>query len=77
MKSIANLVNHERRNKKKRLNYQNQLGSLGQEKRLKQMSKYSENWRNSSRFSVDQKLIIFKELINEGSFYVYVICAVC
>ena len=50
------------------------MRSLDHEKGLKQMSKYSKNWRNSSRLSLDQKLIIFKELISEGPFYVYVVC---
>ena len=40
MKSIASSVDHERRNEKKRLNYQNQMGSLGHKKRLKQISGY-------------------------------------
>ena len=56
MKSIANPVDHERRNEKKRLSYQNQVGLLDYEKRLKQMNEPSKNWRNSSRFSDDQKL---------------------
>ena len=56
MKSIANPVDNERRNEKKRLSYQNQVGLLDYEKRLKQMNEPSKNWRNSSRFSADQKL---------------------
>ena len=77
MKSIASPVDHERRNEKKWLNYQNQEGSLGHEKRLKQMSQYTKNQRNSSRISVDQKLNIFKKLINEGSFYICLVCQRC
>ena len=69
MKSIASSVDHERQNEKKQLNYQNQVGSLGHEKHLKQISEYTKNQMNSSRVSVDQKLIIFKKLINEGPFY--------
>ena len=53
MKSIASSVDHKRRNEKNRLNYQNQVGSLGHEKRLKQMSEYSKNRKNSSIISVD------------------------
>ena len=71
MKSIANSVDQERRNEKKQVHYQNQVRSLGHEKHLKWMSEYS---KNSSRFSVDQKLIIFKELINDEAFYVCVVC---
>ena len=41
------------------------------------MSEYTKNQRNSSRTSVDQKLIIFKKLINEGPFYIYVACQRC
>ena len=77
MKSIASSVDHKRRNEKKRLNYQNQVGSLRHEKRLKQMSEYTKNQRNSSRILVDQKLIIFKKLINEGPFYICVVCQRC
>ena len=77
MESIASSVDHERRNEKKRLNYQNQLESLGHEKRLKQMSEYTKNQKNSSRISFDQKLIIFKKLINEGPFYICVVCQRC
>ena len=43
MKSIANPVDHERRNEKKRLSYQNQVGLIDYEKRLKQMSEPSKN----------------------------------
>ena len=77
MKSIASSVDHKRRNEKKRLNHQSQVGSLHHEKRLTLMSEYSKNRRNSSKISVDQKLIIFKELINEGSFYICVVCQRC
>ena len=68
MKSIASFVDHERQNEKKQLNYQNRLGSLGHEKRLKEMSEYTKNRRNSPRISFDQKLIILKNLVNEGPF---------
>ena len=53
------------------------MGSLGHEKRLKQMSGFAKNQRNSSRISIDQKLIIFKRLINEGPFYTCVVCQRC
>ena len=68
MKSIASFVDHERQNEKKQPNYQNRLGSLGHEKRLKEMSEYTKNQRNSPRISFDQKLIILKNLVNEGPF---------
>ena len=68
MKSIASFVDHERQNEKKQLNYQNRLGSLGHEKRLKEMSEYTKNQRNSPRISFDQKLIILKNFVNEGPF---------
>ena len=38
------------------------------------MSEYSKNRANYPRFLVDQKLIIFKDLINEEAFYVSVAC---
>ena len=41
MKSIVNSEYHEIRNEKKQLNYKNQVGSLGHEKRLKLMREYS------------------------------------
>ena len=41
MKSIVNSEYHEIRNEKKQLNYKNQVGSLGNEKRLKLMREYS------------------------------------
>ena len=50
------------------------MRSLGHENRLKLVSQYSKNRRHSSRISVDKKLIIFKELINDGSFYIFVVC---
>ena len=77
MKSIASQVDYKRQNEKRQLHYQNQVGSLGHENCLKQMSEYSKSCRNSSRFPVDQKLIMFKELINEGLFYVCVVCQRC
>ena len=77
MKSIASSIDHDRRNEKKRLNYQNQVGSLGHEKRLKQMKEYTKNKMNSSRISVNQKLIIFKKFINEEPFYICVVCQRC
>ena len=43
MKSIATPVYNERQNDKKRLSYQNQVGLLDYEKRLKQMSEPSKN----------------------------------
>ena len=77
MKSIASSIDHEKQNEKNQLNDQNQVGSLCHEKHLKQMSEYSTNQRNSSRISVDQKLIIFKELINEGLLHICVVCQRC
>ena len=77
MKSIASWIDHERRNEKKQLNYQNQVGSFCHEKPLEQMSEYKKNQRNSSRISVDQKLIIFNKLINGGLFYVYAVRLRC
>ena len=75
MKSIASSVHHEKQNAKKITeNYQNQVGSLGHEKRLKQMSEYTKNQRNYSKSLIDQKLIKFKKFINEGPFYIYVVC---
>ena len=41
------------------------------------MSEYIKNQKNSSRNLVDQKLIIFKKLINEGPFYICVVCQRC
>ena len=77
MKSIASSIDHEKQNEKNQLNDQNQVGSLCHEKHLKQMSEYSTNQRNSSKISVDQKLIIFKELINEGLLHICVVCQRC
>ena len=59
------------------MNYQNQKGLLGHENLLKQLSEPSKKWRNASRMSIDQKLITFKEMINEGSFYTCVVCQTC
>ena len=53
------------------------MGSLGHEKHLKQMSENTKNQKNSSKISVDQKLIIFKKLINDGPFYICVVCQRC
>ena len=53
------------------------MGSLGHEKRPKQISEYRKNQRNSSRISTDQKLIIFKKLINKGPFYICVVFQRC
>ena len=44
---------------------------------MKQMSEYAKNQKNSSEISVDQKLIIFKKLINVGPFYIYVVFQRC
>ena len=77
MKSIASSVDQEKRNEKKRLNYQNKVGSLDHEKCLKQICEYTKNQRNSSIISFFQKLIIFKKLINEGPFYICVVCQRC
>ena len=41
---------------------------LSHEKRLMQMSEYSKNHTNSSRFSVDQKLLDFKTWLMKGHF---------
>ena len=37
----------------------------------------TKNRRSYSRISVDQKLTIFKELINEEPLYIYVVCQRC
>ena len=41
------------------------------------MSESTKNQKNSSRISFDQKSIIFKKLINEGPFYICVVCQRC
>ena len=52
-------------------------GSLGHEKCLKQISEYSKKKGSSFRRSANQKLIWLKDLINEGPFYVCVVCQRC
>ena len=75
-KSIASSIDLKIWNEKRLLNYQIP-GSLGHEKCLNQISEYSKKKRSSFSWSADQKLFWLKDLINEGSFYVCVICQRC
>lgn len=49
-------------------------GIIRDQQHLKQINTYSKNQTDSSRFSVDNKLSKCKELINEGSLFVCVVC---